>query len=229
MTNRMSRSALDQDSLADERRTRRGDSVSDNPVNATQERILRGAFAALGRHGSQSLSMSDVALASNVSRATLYRYFPTKIAVLEAVSEYISSTFLRGAEAIARNIDDPLQRLKAVMALQLGLATQDFITRIIEVEPGLVLKFLSDHYAAHLAVMRRVLDPLFDQLEQTSSLELDREVLAASILRMQLSTVVVPPDQRWRTSPDTITDMLSAFVRPPTLLRGKQKPNRKSR
>jgi AcrR family transcriptional regulator len=173
--------------------------------------------------------MSDVALASNVSRATLYRYFPTKVTVLEAVSEYISSTFLRGVEAIARNIDDPLQRLKAVMMLQLELATQDLITRIIEVEPGLVLKFLADHYAAHLAAMRRVLAPLFDQLEQTSGLELDREVLAASILRMQLSTVVVPPDERWRTSPDIITGMLSALVRPAVLPRRKRKPSRKSR
>jgi AcrR family transcriptional regulator len=220
---------LDQDSFADSRSTRRGDSVSGNLVITTQERILRGAIAALGRHGSQSLSMSDVALVANVSRATLYRYFPTKVTVLEAVSEYISSTFLRGAEAIARNIDDPLQRLKAVMALQLELATQDFITRIIEVEPGLVLKFLADHYASHLAVMRRILDPLFDQLEQTSGLELDREVLAASILRMQLSTVVVPPDDRWRASPDIITDMLGVFVRPPTLPRRKRKPSRKSR
>jgi AcrR family transcriptional regulator len=225
----MSQSGLAQDSFADDRRTRRGDSVSDNLVNATQERIMRGAIAALGRHGSQSLSMSDVALASKVSRATLYRYFPTKVAVLGAVSEYISSTFLRGAEAIARNIDDPLQRLKAVMALQLELATQDLITRIIEVEPGLVLKFLADHYASHLVALRRVLDPLFDQLEQTSGLELDREVLAASILRMQLSTVVVPPDDRWRASPDSITDMLSAFVRPATLPRRKRKPSGKSR
>jgi AcrR family transcriptional regulator len=220
---------LDQDSFADGGSKGRGDSVLDILVSATQERILRGAIAALGRHGSRSLSMSDVALASNVSRATLYRYFPTKVAVLEAVSEYISSTFLRGAEAIARNIDDPLQRLKAIMTLQLELATQDLITRIIEVEPGLVLKFLADHYASHLAVIRRVLDPLFDQLERASGLQFDREVLAASILRMQLSTVVVPPDERWRASPDIITEMLSAFVRPAALPRRQRKPGRKSR
>jgi hypothetical protein len=77
--------------------------------------------------------------------------------------------------------------------------------------------------------MRRILDPLFDQLEQTSGLELDREVLAASILRVQLSTVVVPPDDRWRASPDIITNMLGVFVRSPTLPRRKRKPSRKSR
>ena len=107
---------------------------------------MRGAIAALGRQGSRSLSMSDVALAANVSRATLYRYFPTKATVLEAVSEYISTTFLRGAERIAREVTDPMERLKAIMSLQLKLGTEDFITRITEVEPGSA-EVLVDHYA----------------------------------------------------------------------------------
>jgi AcrR family transcriptional regulator len=192
---------------------RRGAAALEVAGNPTEQKILRGAMAALGRHGSQSLSMSDVALAANVSRATLYRYYPTKAAVLEAVSEFISSAFVSGAERIARDIQEPMARLKAIMALQLKLATEEFITRITEVEPGLVLKFLADHYPRHLDAMRRVLDPLFDQLEQAASLELDRDVLAASVLRMQLSLVVVPPDAQWRASPDIIAGMLSAIMR----------------
>lgn len=192
---------------------RRGASALEVAGNPTEQKILRGAMAALGRHGSQSLSMSDVALAANVSRATLYRYYPTKAAVLEAVSEFISTAFVSGAERIAREVQDPMARLKAIMALQLKLATEEFITRITEVEPGLVLKFLADHYPRHLDAMRRVLDPLFDQLEQAAGLELDRDVLAASVLRMQLSLVVVPPDAQWRASPDIIAEMLSAIMR----------------
>jgi hypothetical protein len=29
---------------------------------------------------------------------------------------------------------------------------------------------------------------------------------------MQLSLVIVPPDERWRTSPQVLTDMLSALL-----------------
>jgi AcrR family transcriptional regulator len=179
--------------------------------NSTLTKIVRGAIAALGRHGSQ-LSMSDVALAANVSRATLYRYFPTKTDVLAAVSEYISSIFVRGAERIAREIKIPIERLKALMSLQIDLATRELITRSNEVEPGLVSKFLADHYSTHLAAVRRVLDPLFDQLDEVSGLALDRDVLAAMVLRMHLSVVIVPPEERWRSSPGVIADMLSALV-----------------
>jgi AcrR family transcriptional regulator len=181
--------------------------------NATVQKILRGAIAALGRHGSQSLSMSDVALAAKVSRATLYRYFPTKADVLEAVSEFISTTFVRGCERIVREVADPMERLRAIMTLQLELATEEFITRITEVEPSLVLKFLADHYERHVDSIRRVLDPLYDQLEEAAGFELERDVLAASVLRMHLSLVIVPANERWRTSPDVIANMLTGFMR----------------
>lgn len=181
--------------------------------NPTEQKILLGAIDALGRRGSRSLSMSDVALAANVSRATLYRYFRTKEAVLEAVSEYISTAFVRGADRIARTVKEPTERLKAIMSLQIKLATEEFIKRITEVEPGLVLKFLADHYERHVDAMRRVLDPLYDQIEATTGFEVDREVLSGSVLRMHLSLVIVPPDERWRTSPDVLANMLTAFMR----------------
>jgi AcrR family transcriptional regulator len=181
--------------------------------NPTEQKILLGAIEALGRRGSRSLSMSDVALAANVSRATLYRYFRTKEAVLEAVSEYISTTFVRGADRIARTVKEPTERLKAIMSLQIKLATEEFITRITEVEPGLVLKFLADHYERHVDAMRKVLDPLYDQIEAATGFEVDRDVLSGSVLRMQLSLVIVPPDERWRTSPDVLANMLTAFMR----------------
>jgi len=192
---------------------RRDESDLNRDGNPTEQKILLGAIDALGRRGSRSLSMSDVALAANVSRATLYRYFRTKEAVLEAVSEYISTTFMRGADRIARTVKEPTERLKAIMSLQIKLATEEFITRITEVEPGLVLKFLADHYERHVDAMRKVLDPLYDQIEATTGFEVDRDVLSGSVLRMQLSLVIVPPDERWRTSPDVLANMLTAFMR----------------
>jgi AcrR family transcriptional regulator len=181
-------------------------------TNASAQKILLGAIETLARRGSRSLSMSDVAEAANVSRATLYRYFPTKESVLEAVSEYISDSFIRGAERIAGEARSPTEKLQAIMSLQFNLATEAFITRITEVEPGLVLKFLADHYDRHVSAIRNVLDPLYDAIEASAKIEVDRDVLSASVLRMQLSLVIVPPDERWRTSPQVLTDMLSALM-----------------
>jgi hypothetical protein len=43
-------------------------------------------------------------------------------------------------------------------------------------------------------------------------MEVDRDMLAAMVLRMHLSVVIVPPDERWRDSPEVIADMLGALL-----------------
>jgi AcrR family transcriptional regulator len=49
--------------------------------------ILEAAGGVLAREG-DAASMSDVALAAGVARATLYRYFPTREALLAALSDH---------------------------------------------------------------------------------------------------------------------------------------------
>src|SRR5215212_6143543 len=49
--------------------------------------ILEAAAAVLAREGSQA-KMSDVAVAAGVARATLYRYFPTREALLDALGRF---------------------------------------------------------------------------------------------------------------------------------------------
>src|SRR6059058_3568352 len=43
---------------------------------SVQERVLEGALASIGRYGLARTTVDDVAQASGVSRATIYRHFP---------------------------------------------------------------------------------------------------------------------------------------------------------
>src|SRR5947199_656450 len=61
----------------------------------TAAAILDAAAHALSEHGS-STNMADVAAAAGVSRATLYRYYPDREALLDALSSHAL------AEAAAR-------------------------------------------------------------------------------------------------------------------------------
>jgi AcrR family transcriptional regulator len=208
-------------SLSDARRVARQAAVAE--PSATEHKILQGAMLALARQGSRTLSMSDIADCAHVSRGTLYRYFSTKEEVLSAVSEYISSSFERRLRVIDENYSDPLERLEAVMALQLELANEKYIARIAETDPGHVQKFLRSHFDRQARAMKQVLTPLFDLIEQRSGVALDRDVFAAALLRVNLSTVVIPADAHWDTFPQVLTALLRMVMtaKPATKVRSR--------
>jgi TetR/AcrR family transcriptional repressor of mexCD-oprJ operon len=91
------------------------------PRPALRERvaaaIVDAAAAALARQGEQA-SMSDVAAAAGVARATVYRYFPNREALLEAVERLAledAGERLRAARLDEVAVADGLER--AVRAL----------------------------------------------------------------------------------------------------------------
>src|SRR5438876_10549930 len=77
----------------------------------TAAAILDAAAHALSAHGS-STNMADVAAAAGVSRATLYRYYPDREALLDA----LASNAL--ADAAARLADAGLERAPVEQAIE---------------------------------------------------------------------------------------------------------------
>src|SRR3954471_5915001 len=58
------------------------------PISSIPEveaRVVDGALRAIARYGLTKLTVDDVAREAGISRATLYRYFPGRGAVLSAV------------------------------------------------------------------------------------------------------------------------------------------------
>src|SRR3989442_15356333 len=77
----------------------------------TAAAILDGAAHALSEHGS-SANMTNVAAAAGVSRATLYRYFPDREALLDALASHAL------AEAAARLADAGLEHAPVEEAIE---------------------------------------------------------------------------------------------------------------
>jgi AcrR family transcriptional regulator len=84
----------------------------------TPERILEAAEEVLRRHGPQKANVVDVARALGVSHGAVYRHFPSKQALREAVTR----RWLQEFHTILEPIEDPREWIRALSAAKRGTA-----------------------------------------------------------------------------------------------------------
>src|SRR6266567_3379071 len=75
----------------------------DRPMRAdarrNYERLLKGALEAFGEQGADTASLEEIARRAGVGIGTLYRHFPTRQALLEAVyRDQVDALGIRAAE-----------------------------------------------------------------------------------------------------------------------------------
>ncbi len=178
--------------------------TGDGPLSRDGERlptsvvkILEGALKAIASRGARRLSMSDISDASGVSRGTLYRYFSTKEEVMAAVAEFVCTNFETGVCEAADSQENPLERFRAVMRFFSRFTIERSPERMLEVEPSFYLEFFRSHFARHKAAVKAALSRSFDHLDSLRNEPLDREAVVEALVRMQLSTLIVPADRWW--------------------------------
>jgi AcrR family transcriptional regulator len=77
--------------------------------------ILDATAALVAQHGLTSVTMSQIAQATGIGRATLYKYFPDVEAIMMAWHERQVTGHLHQLAALRDQGDDPGQRLHAVL------------------------------------------------------------------------------------------------------------------
>src|SRR5580704_16491497 len=91
----------------------------------TAAAILTAAAHVLSEHGSRA-NMADVAAAAGVSRATVYRYYPDRDALLSAMATKVladAATRLAGAGLERAPVEDAIERIvRAILAVGDGYA-----------------------------------------------------------------------------------------------------------
>ena len=86
----------------------------------TSERILVSAEAVLRRHGPSKANVVDVARALGVSHGSVYRHFPSKAALREAVTERWLARISEPLDAVAQEEEPAPQRLRRWLDLLVG-------------------------------------------------------------------------------------------------------------
>ena len=154
-------------------------------------RIVEGALRAIARFGLTKLTVDDVAREAGVSRATLYRYFPGRGAVLAAVVQAETERLQRGLDEALADVTGLPEALAAVAGFGArAFVCHEALQHLLATEPGTVLPHLcfsgadtllsvaADRIAPHLC---RFMGPL--EARRTGEL----------LARIVLSYALAPP------------------------------------
>ena len=169
--------------------------VPTEPAAATPERILRAAEDCVRRWGLRRVSMNDVALQAGVSRGSVYRYFPDRDALVQAVLERVAEVHVAEAE--------PAVRRRATLAGKVAEAAV-FVRRLADDERRLGLHehpgepaLATLRLASTPAMFARWIDfwiPFLEAAQHDGEVRADLDVRQAAewIMRILISLVTVP-------------------------------------
>jgi AcrR family transcriptional regulator len=167
-------------------------SASERVFSPTEARILTAALALIGRRGVRRLAMQEISDAAGVSRATLYRYFPSKEDVLAAAVDFDEQRFGAGLDEVLAAARGPQERIAAFMSYSFSFIRSHSARSLFESEPGYVLGYLLDHLPS---LREELLVRLGDDLGAVPAVaagDLGREQLADLIVRLFAASWIVP-------------------------------------
>lgn len=144
-------------------------------------RILDAARRLVLRQGARRLSLTEVAILAGVSRPTLYRYFPSKEDLIDALGKREYRRFNSAMREAVSGLSGP-QRLEAAIDVVAGVLEEQPPRHLIDLEPG----FVNDQMAQVLPMMT---DALAEVLYQSSP---DSRDLASALARTALSHYIFP-------------------------------------
>ena len=167
-------------------------SAAEREFSPTEVRILTAALALIGRRGVRRLAMQEISEAAGVSRATLYRYFPSKEDVLAAAVDFDEQRFRVGLDDVLAAARGPQERIAAFMSYSFSFIRSHSARSLFESEPGYVLGYLLDHLPS---LREELLVRLGDDLGAVPVVaagDLGREQLADLIVRLFAASWIVP-------------------------------------
>jgi AcrR family transcriptional regulator len=116
------------------------------PLSSTPEvtaKVVDGALRAIARYGLTKLTVDDVAREAGISRATLYRYFPGRGAVLAALVAAETESLQRGLDEALGETTTLAEALAAVAGFGArAFADHAALQHLLATEPGTVLPHL---------------------------------------------------------------------------------------
>src|SRR3984885_15238399 len=172
-----------------------------------RERILEVAKEAFTRHGAAT-SLDDIAKQAGVGAGTLYRHFPTRDALIEAVYRSEVEKLAAAAHGFAAAMS-PVEALRAWLLLFI-----DYIAAKHIIAPALnsVAGGPSRLYERSRSTVQGAIDELVKRAKKSGDVR--RDIDASDLLRAVIGVSYVGSGGDWQQSARRLVDILMAGSRP---------------
>jgi AcrR family transcriptional regulator len=172
-----------------------------------RERILEVAKGAFTCHGADA-SLDDIAKQAGVGAGTLYRHFPTRDALIEAVYRSEVEKLAAAGQKFAATMP-PIEALRAWLLLFV-----DYIAAKHIIAPALnsVAGGPSRLYEGSRSMVQAAIDELVKRAKKSG--EVRRDVDASDLLRAVIGVSYVASGGDWQQSARRLVDILIAGSRP---------------
>ena len=190
----------------------------DGPAaDETSERILEAALSQFEAFGLRRSTIEDVARRLGIGRVTIYRRFPRKELLIEAVILRELRKFLAELERAVAPYATTDDRLVEGFAFTLGfLREHTLLNRLLSTEPESLLPFLTIEGGPLLGAARRFLaERLGQEVEQGRLPPLDVEVAGEVLARLVLSYVLTPDSAARLETPEDARRFARRYLAPP--------------
>jgi AcrR family transcriptional regulator len=172
-----------------------------------RERILEVAKRAFTREGANA-SLDDIATQSGVGPGTLYRHFPTRDALIEAVYRAQVEKLAGAAHNFAKTMP-PLEALRAWMLLFVDhMAAKQIIAPALNSVVGGASKL----YESSRSQIREAVETLTKRAIRSGDLRSDLD--PNDLLRPLIGVALIPSSPDWQQSAKRLVDILIAGSRP---------------
>jgi AcrR family transcriptional regulator len=127
----------------------------------TGERILDAAFEAVTTFGLSRFTTLDVARLAGLSRQSVYRYFDSKDALIQALVAREEDAFLKGVRAAHARRDRLEDAMREATLFCLRTAREHpLLGRLLAMEPEVLLPYLTTRGGPVISRARQVLEEL---------------------------------------------------------------------
>jgi AcrR family transcriptional regulator len=195
--------------------------VTREHVDARRDQIVSAAWACFGRRGYHETTMQEIADEAGISAGAIYRYYPSKEAVLQAIAERALESDARLIGDARAHAEEPIDALELLGALVVtNFRAPDFPERasvLIGLRPELLRsRKLKRMTKENVDLLREGIATLMADAQKKGQLlpELDPESLAVVSLALYegLRTLSLVDEEHFR--PEVCFALLRQVLRP---------------